>query len=329
VNPNQSPGGPGPARQGSARWTEFSGGDSAFVSCSNPPTQPHTRQVVDLFQPVTSSEPPAAAITDQPVTPVNGLNQEGELRAAPPPPSGYASGARRWGGRGVGLVVGTPGAVVALVASAALVIVMAGMTMITTSSFTESPVAGLTPGRLPVPTKPAISDEHPVTGSPIDARAGFARQTPATVYSPDSPAVPAHQQHLPAAHSAVPARPAPPPAPDHGLALPPPSSPPPSTVATEDTGYWTITPGSHTGKTESSTTGTAPCNCDDPKRKIHDDRDRPSRVDRQRELRAQRAEYRSTSTAQESRVGEEGKQDSQIARPDAKAGPRPSSNRGP
>lgn len=324
MNPNQWPGGPDPARQGSAPCTEFREGDSVSVS-SNPPTQPLTRQVVDLFQPITSSEPPAAIITDQPVTPLNELNQDGAPRAAPAQPSGYASGARRW----AGLVVGTPGAVIALAASAALVLAMAGMTMFTTSSSTESAVARLSPGRSPAPATPAISDDHLVTVSPIDAPAGFARQTPATAYSPDPPAVPAHQQPLPTAHRAVPARPAPPPAPDHGPALPPPSSPPPSTVETEDAGYWTIAPGSHTGETESPRTDTEPCNCDYPKRKIHDDGDLPSGVDRHREPRAHRAAYRSTSTAQESRVSERREQDGQPARPDAKAGPRPSPNRGP
>jgi hypothetical protein len=297
VNPNPSPGGFSSARQGSARCTDFSEGDRVSVSCSNPPTPPRTRQVVDLFHPVTSSEPPAAAMTDQPVTPLNELNQEGELLAAPAPQSGYAPVARRWAGRGAGLVVGMPGAVIALVVSAALVLVGAGMTMFTTSSSTESAVAGLAPGRLPAPAMPAISDEQLVTVPSIDAPAGFAEQTPAKAYSPDHPPVPAHQQPLPTAHRAVPARLAPPPAPDHGPVLPP-----PSTVTTEDAESWTIATGSHAGKAESPVTDTEPCNCDGPRRRISNHGDRPSKVDRQRELRTQRAGYRSISTAQESTV---------------------------
>jgi hypothetical protein len=317
VNPNQSPVSSGPARQGSARCTEFSAGHRVSVSCSNPPTQPDTRQVVDLFQPVISSEPPAAVLTDQPVAPINRLEQDSELLSAPAPQSGYAPGARRWAGWGAGLVLGTPGAVIALVASAALVFVAAGMTMFTTSS-TESPVAELTPGRLPTPATPLISDEHLVTVPPIDAQpAGFARQTPTKAYPPDPPAVPAHQQSLPTAHHAVPARPAPPPAPDHGPVLPPPSSPPsPSTVTTEDAGSPTITTGSDTENTESQTTetqpcncDTEPCNCDGTMRKIPHHGDQSSVADRQREHRAQRAGYRSTRAAQQSRVSEQGEQD--------------------
>lgn len=327
MNPNQSPVGPGPARQGPARSTESSEGDPIFVSCSNSPTQPRTRQVVDLFQPVTSSEPPAATVTDQPVMPIDGLNQDGELLAATPQ-SGYAPGARRWADRGAELIRGTPGAVIALVASAALVLVVAGMTMFTTSSPTESPVAGFTPNRLAAPVTPAINDEHLVTVPPLDAPAGFARQTPTKAYSPYPPPAPAHQQALPTAHRAVPASPGPPPAPDHEPLSPPPSTSP-STVTAEDAGYRTITPGSYRGNMESRTTDTEPCNCDGTMRKIPDHGDRPSKADRQRELRAQRAGYRSTSTARESGVSEEGQQDSQTARPGAKAGPRPSPNRGP
>ncbi|MCA1693880.1 MAG: hypothetical protein LC749_03650, partial [Actinobacteria bacterium] len=265
---------------------------------------------MDLFQPVTSSQPPppAATVTDQPVTPVDGLNQEGELFAATPQ-SGYVPGARRRADRGAGLILGTPGAVIALVASAALVLVAAGMTMFTTSSPTESPVGALTPGRLAAPITPAISDEHLVTVPPLDAPAGFARQTPTKAYSPKPPPAPAHQQALPTAHRAVPASPAPPPAPDHEPLLPPPSSPP-SPVTAQDVGYRTITPGSYRGNTEPQTTDTEPCNCDSTMRKIPNHGDRPSKADRQRELRAQRPGYRSTSTAQkESRVNEEGQQD--------------------
>jgi hypothetical protein len=274
----------------------------------------------DLFQPVTSSAPPAAAITDQPVTPMYGLDQDGELLPTPARPSGYVRGARRWASRGAGLVVGTPGAAVALAASAALVLVMGGITMLTTSSSTELAVTGLAPGRLPASAMPAVRDEHPVTVAPIDAPAGFAPQAPAEAYSPDPPPAPTHQQPLPAAHRALPSPVAPPPAPDHGpVSSPPRSSPSSSTVTTEDAGYWTIPTDSRAGKAKSPTTDT-----DRPQRKIPNPGDRQSEIDRQRELQAQRAEYRSTSKAQESRIREQGKQDRQAARLDAKAGPRPS-----
>jgi hypothetical protein len=319
VKTNQTPGVSGPAPQGSARCTDFSVGDRVFVSCSNPATPLRTRQVADLFQPVTSSAP-AAAITDRPVTPMNGPNQGGELVSVPARQSGYARGARRWASRGAGLVAGTRGAVVALAASTALVLVVGGMTMFTTSSSTELPVTGLAPGRLPAPVMPAVNDEHPVAVAPIDAPAGFGSQAPAKAYSPDPPPVPARQQPLPAAHRAPPAPAAPPPAPDHGpVASPPRSSPSSSTVTTEDAGYWTIPTDPHAGKTESPTTDT-----DGPQRRIPNHGDQQSKIDRQRELEAQRAEYRSTSKAQESRLREQAKQDRQAARQDAKAGPRPS-----
>src|SRR5947209_4691328 len=293
VNTNQSPGVSGPAPQGPARCTDFSEGDRSLVSCSNSSTPPRTRQVADLFQPVTSSAPPAAAVIDQPVTPMNALIQDGELLAAPASQSGYARGARRWASRGTGLVVGTPAAVVALAASAVLVLVIGGITMFTTSSSTELPASGLAAGRLPAPVMPAVSDEHVVTVAPIDAPAGFASQAPAKAYSPDPPPVPAHQQPLPTAHPALPAPAAPPPAPDPGpVSSPPRSSPSRSTVTTEDAGYWTIPTDSHAGKTESPTTDT-----DGPQRKIHDQGGRQSKIDRQRELQAQLAEYRSRSKA--------------------------------
>jgi hypothetical protein len=327
VNTNQSPGFSGPAPQGPARCTDFSEGDRSLVSCSNSSTPPRTRQVADLFQPVTSSAPSAAAVIDQPVTPMNGLNQDGELLAAPASQSGYARGARRWASRGTGLVVGTPAAVVALAASAVLVLVVGGITMFTTSSSTELPASGLAAGRLPAPVMPAVSDEHVVTVAPIDAPAGFAPQAPTKAYSPNPPPGPAHQQPEPAVHRALPAPVAPPPAPDHGPVLSPPRSSP-SSSTTEDAGYWTIPTDSQAGKTESPRSDIEDCNCDGPQRKIHNPGDRQSKIDRQRELQAQRAEYRSTSKAEESRLREQGKQDRQAARPDAKAGPRPSPSRG-
>lgn len=270
MNTNQSPSGPGP-----------------------------TRQVADLFQPVTSSAPPAGVITGQPATPLDGLNHDDELLSAPARQSGYAQGARRWASRGTGLVVGTPAAAVAVVASAALVLVLGGMTMFITSSSTELPVAGLALSRLPAPAMPAISDEHPVTVAPIDAPAGFAQPAPAKAYSPDAPPSPTHQQPVLAAHRALPAPAAPPPAPDHGpVSSSPRSSPPPSTVTTEDAGY-----------------------------KNHNQGDRQSNIDRQRELRAQGAEHRSRSRAQGAALREQAKQHRQAARQDAKTGPRPSPSR--
>lgn len=328
VNPHQSPVGPGPARQGLARSAESSESDHPSVSCSNPLTQPRTRQVVDLFQPVTSSEPPETTVTDQPVMPIDGRHQDGELLTATPQP-GHAPGAWRWADRGAGLIRGMPGAVTALVASAALVLVVAGMTMFTTSSSTGSPVAGLTSGRLAAPVTPVTSDEHLVTvPPPLDAPAGSAQQAPTKAYSPDPPSAPARQQASPTAHRAVPASPAPPAGPDPEPLFPPPSSPP-STVTAEDAGFRPSTPGSYPGNTEPQTTETEPCNCDATMRAVPNHGDRPSRVDRQREPRAQRAGYRSTSTAQESGDSKEGQQDRQPARPAAKAGPRPSPNRGP
>jgi hypothetical protein len=316
---NQSPDVPGSVPQESVRCTDFSKDDRVFVSCSNPSTPPRTRQVADLFQPATSSAPPAVTVTDQTVTPTKGLDQERELLPAPARQPGYVRGARRWASQGAALVVGTPGAVVALVASAALVLVVGGMTMSTTSSSTELPVTGLAPSRLPAPVKPVVSDEHPATVAPIDTSAGIAQQAPAQAYSSDPPPAPARQQPLPAAHRALPAQAAPSPAPDPGPVSSPPRSPSSSTVTTEDAGYWTIPTDSHAGTAGSPTTDT-----DRPHSNISNHEDRQSKIDRQRELQAQRAEYRSTSEARESRIREQAKQDRQAARPDAKAGPRPS-----
>lgn len=298
VNPHQSFGGPG---------------DRVFVSRANASTYPRTRQAGDLFQPVTSSEPPAAAMTDQP----------DEVVVVPAPQSGSASAARRWAGLRAGLVAGTPGAVIALVASAALVLVVAGMTMSTRSSSTESAVAGPAPGRLPAPALPAVSNDQLVTASPAGASAGSAPQAPAEVSSPAAP--PAHQQPSPPATRAVQAQPASVRTPDRGPVLPPPSSPPPSTVTTEDAGYWTVTSGSHAVK-PAPAPGTGPCNCDLSRRQIDNYRDRPSQVDRQRERRAERARYRSVSRTQQSGVSEKEEQHRSAARPDAEAGRRSSLN---
>lgn len=318
MNKNQSPGVSGPA--------------PTFVSCSSPSASPRTRQVADLFQPVTSSAPPAAAIIDQPVMPVNGLNQDGEL----PPPArqpGNDRGARRWSSRGARLVVGTPGAAVGLVASAALVLVVGGMAMFTTSSSTESPVTALAPGRLPAPVMGEVSNDHPATVAPVDAPVALPPPGPAKAYSPAPPPAPAHQQPLSAAHRTVPAPAAPPPAPDNGpvasppQSSPPQSSPPSSTVTNKEAGYWTIPTDSHSGKSESPRAGTQDC-CNGPQRKLPDQEEQQSTTDQRRDLAAQRAEYRSKSKAQESTLREQGKQNRQAARPDVKAGPRQSPSRG-
>ncbi len=282
VNPYQSPAGAGPAGPGSARSRAVSEGDRVSVSWSRPSTR--ARPVADLFQPVSSSEPRPAATTVQPVAPVDGL--EHELVSAPAPQSRYALGARCWVGRGDGLMFGMPGTVIALAASVVLVLVLAGVTVFTTSSSTESAVVGLTPGRVPAAATPVISDGNPATVPPVDAPAGLAGQTPTEASSPDPSPVPARQQFVPAAHRAVSAVPAQtPPAPDHGPAVPPPSS----TVTTDDARSRIVTPGSHTRNRESRATNTEPCNCDDTRRKVSTHRDRPPKADHHRGPRAQQA----------------------------------------
>src|SRR5581483_4678768 len=111
VNPNQSPAGP-----------DFRAGERASTSWSTFPVRPRTRRAGDLFQPVTSSNPPSpppppppplppshaptpppppavpssTAITDQPVTPIDGPARAGEMLSTPVPPAGYVPPARRW-----------------------------------------------------------------------------------------------------------------------------------------------------------------------------------------------------------------------------------------
>jgi hypothetical protein len=284
VNPYQSSAGPGPAGQGSAWSTGVSEGEQ--VSVSWPSSSTRARPVGDLFQPVSSSEPRPAATTVQPVAPVDGPEQGGELVPAPAPQSRYALGARWWVGRGDGLVFGMPGIVIALAASVVLVLVLAGVTVFTTSSSTESAVAGLTLDKLPAPVLPVISDGHPATIPPINAPAGSAAQTPAKASSPAPSPVAAHQQFLPAAHRAVPAPPAQtPPASDHGPVVPPPSS----TVTPDDTRSRIFPPDSDRRNTESRTTKTEPCNCDDTTHEGPTHRDRPPKADHHREHRAQQA----------------------------------------
>ncbi len=319
VNPHQSPAGLGPARQGSAR----SPGISEGVSWPNPSLR--TRPAGDLFQPVTSSTPHPAAVIVPPVAPVDGPEQGGEVLSAPMPQSGYASGARRWVGRGNGLMFGMPGVVIALVASVVLVLVLAGVTMFTTSLSTESPVVGLDPGRLPAPVTPVISDGHPATVPVLDAPTGRAGQTPAEASSPDPSPVAAHQQPVPAAHRLVSAAPAQtPPASDHGPVGPPPSS----TVTTDDTRSRTVTTGSHTANTESQTTKTEPCDCDDTIRKPPTDGDRPPQADHHRGPQAQqpgnpqRARPENPGPASKYKASKERRD--RTARPDAASGSRPS-----
>lgn len=303
VNPNQSPAGP-----------DLRAGDRVSTSWSTFPTRPRTRRAGDLFQPIISSEPPSPAIplsnaipsstasTEQPVTPINEPTQAGEPLSAPTPPSGFVPPARRWASRAAGLAVGTSGAVLAFVASAVLVLVVAGMTMFRTSSSTESPVAEATPGRLPAPATPVVSGGQPVTVAPIEAPAGVAQPVSATAYSPTQPAVTAAQQHVPAPHRDLPAAQVVRPAPDHGPVSPPPSFPPPGPPPsmTEDGGYWTITNASRTENTESQPAEA--CHCDTTMRGAPDYEYRPSGVDRSREPGAQQERYRPASRVEKSRI---------------------------
>ena len=319
VNPHQSPAGPGPARQGSARSAAISEG----VNWPNPSIR--TRPAGDLFQPVTSSTPHPAAITVEPITPVDGPQQDGELMSTPTPQSRYVSGARRWVGRGDGLMFEMPGTVIALVASTVLVLVLTGVTVFTTSLSTESPAVGLTPGQLPAPVTPVISDGHLATVAPIDASAGRAGQTPAQASSPDPSAVAAHHQPVPAAHRLVSAPPTQtPPASDHRPVVPPPSS----TVTTDDARSRTVTTNSHTANTESQTTNTEPCDCDDTTRKVPTDGDRPPKADHHHGPQAQqpgnpqRARPNNPGPASKEKASKEKR--TQKAQPDAASGTRPS-----
>ncbi len=322
VNSHQSPAGLGPPRQGSARSAGISEGDRVSVRWSKPSIR--TRPAGDLFQPVASSKPRPAATTVQPVAPVDRPEQGDELVSVPAPQSGYVSGAPRWVGRGDRLMFGMPGLVIALVASVALVLVLAGVTVFTTSSSTESPVAGLNPARLPAPVTPVISDGHPATVPPIDASAEATGQTPAEASSPDPSPVAVHQQPVPAAHRLVSAPPAQtPPASDHEPAGPPPSW----TVTTDDARSRTVTTGSHTANKESQTTNTEPCDCDDTTREVPTHGDRPPKADHHRGPRAQQAG--SPRRARPENPGSASKETSKerrdrTARPDAASRPRPS-----
>jgi hypothetical protein len=292
VNPNQSPAG-----------TDVRAGERVSTSWSTFPTRPRARQAGDLFQPVTSSEPPPAAMTDQPVTPINGPTQPGEPLSVPAPPAGYVAPARRWASRVAGLAVGTPGAVMAFVASAVLVLVVAGMAMVRTSAPTDAPVAEATPGRLPAPATPVTGGGQPVAVAPIEAPAAVAQPVSATAYAPTQPAAHATQQQLPTSHRDLPAAQVARPVPDRGPEAPPPSLPPPA-EPTDDSGSWTITNASRTENTESEPAGTVPCHCDGTMGEAPVYEYRPSRIDRPGEPGAQQARYRPASRAEKSRIEE-------------------------
>jgi hypothetical protein len=319
VNPHQSPAGPGPARQGSARSTGISEGDRVSVNWPNPSIR--TRPAGDLFQPVTSSKPHQAAITVQAVAPVDRPQQGGELMSASASQSKYASGARRWVVRGDGLVLGMPATVIGLVASAALVLVLAGVTVFTTSLSTEPPVVGLNPDQSPAPVTPVISDGHLGAVPVLDASAEPAGQLRAKASSPDPSPVAVHQQPVPAAHRPVPAAPAQaPPASDYGPVVPPPSS----TVTTDDARSRTVVTGSQAANnTESRTTNTEPCDCEDTMRKVPTHGHRPPKADHHRGPQAQQAGSPQRARPENPRSASKERR-AQTVRPDAASGPRPS-----
>ena len=309
VNPHPSPGDPGPAPR-----------------------------IVDLFQPVTTSKPPAAPITDRPVKPSTGRTQDSEPLFAPATLPGYSPTTRRWTGPVAGLLSGTQGAVIAVVASAVLVLVVTGITLSRNSSSTGSAVAEFAADRPPAPGTPAINDPQPVTGAPVTAPAGFTPHA-TKAYPADSSAVSAPAQSPPAAHQpappaqqvvpaqpaqpaqqvvpAQPASPAPPQAPDQGPVSPPPSSPPPSGATSEGPRHWTVSDSySYSENTEPQPTDRGP-----------DHWGRPSRADQQREYRSPRDGYRTTSPAEESRDDRQSRFSERDRQADADGGHRASSQR--
>lgn len=283
---------------------------------------PRARQVVDLFQPVTSSWPPSAALTDQPLPPPPG----DESPAAPAPQPRVTPKARRWTGRGAGLVAGTPGAVIAVAVSVALVLMMAGITLATTWSSSKSPHTGSTLGRPPAPAPAAPGDEQQATVTPPDAPGGDAGQLPATAYSPDPPAVP-EQRPVTSSHRVPPAAAIPPVA-DHGSVLPAPSSPQPPTWAADDTENRAVSTGPRIGDTHSPKTATQPCNdCDGGMGEIRSPGDQPVGMGRSHEPGAQRSEYRSLRAAEE-RVREH-EERVKRKKQEAQAGSQPEPDPGP
>ena len=310
MNPNPSPGDPGPAPR-----------------------------IVDLFQPVTSSKPPAAPITDRPVKPINGRIQDSEPLFAPATLPGYSPATRRWTGRVAGLLSGTQGAVIAVVASAVLVLVVTGVTMSVDSSSTGSAGAEFASDRPPAPATPAINDPQPLTGAPVNAPAGFTPHTTAKAYAADSSAVSAPAQSPPAAHQpaqpaqqvvpaqpaqpaqqVVPASAAPPQAPDQRPVSSPPSSPPPSAATSEDPRHWTVSD-SYSENTQPQPTDRESCNCGP------DHWGRPSRADQQREYRSPQDGYRATSPAEQSRDDRQSRFSERDRQADADGGHRASSER--
>ena len=297
VNPHPSPGDPGPAPR-----------------------------IGDLFQPVTSSKPPAAPITNRPVKPINGRTQDSEPLFAPATLPGYSPATRRWTGRVAGLLSGTQGGVITLVASAVLVLMVTGITMSRNSSSTGSAVAEFPPDRPPATATPAINDPQPVTGSPGNAPAGFTPHATAKAYAADSSAVSAPAQSPPAAHQpaqpaqqVVPASPAPPQAPDQRPVSPPPSSPSPSRATSEGPRYWTV---SH-----SYSKNTKPQPTDRESMAAPDHWGRPSRADQQREYPSPQDGYRPPSPAEESRDDSQSRFSERDRQADADGGHRASSER--
>jgi hypothetical protein len=309
VNPDPSPGDPGPAPRSG-----------------------------DLFQPVTTMKPPAAPLTDRPVKPLTGRTQDSEPLVAPATLPGYSPTTRRWTPPVAGLLSGTQGAVIAVVASAVLVLMVTGITLSRNSSSTGSAVAEFASDRPPAAATPAINEPQPVTGAPGTAPAGFTPHATAKAYPADSSAVSAPAQSLPAAHQpaqpaqpvvpaqpaqqVVPAQPAPAPpqVPDQGPVSPPPSSPPPSAATSEGPRHWTVSD-SYSENTAPQPTDRESCHCGP------DYWGRPSRADQQREYRSPQDGYRVTSPAEESRDDRQSRFSEQDRQADADGGHRASSER--
>jgi hypothetical protein len=327
VNPDPSPGDPGPAPRSG-----------------------------DLFQPVTTMKPPAAPLTDRPVKPLTGRTQDSEPLVAPATLPGYSPTTRRWTPPVAGLLSGTQGAVIAVVASAVLVLMVTGITLSRNSSSTGSAVAEFASDRPPAAATPAINEPQPVTGAPVNAPAGFTPHATAKAYPADSSAVSAPAQSLPAAHQpaqpaqqvvpaqpaqqvvpaqpaqqvvpaqpaqqVVPAQPAPAPpqVPDQGPVSPPPSSPPPSAATSEGPRHWTVSD-SYSENTQPQPTDRESCHCGP------DYWGRPSRADQQREYRSPQDGYRVTSPAEESRDDRQSRFSEQDRQADADGGHRASSER--
>ena len=296
-------------------------------------------RIVDLFQPVTSSKPAAAPLTDRPVKPLTGRTQDSEPLFAPATLPGHSPATRRWTPRVAGLLSGTQGAIIALLASAVLVLVVTGITLSRNSSSTGSVVAEFAADRPPAPAPPAINDPQPVTGAPVTAPAGFTPHATAKAHAADNSVVSAPAQSPPAAHQpaqpaqqvlpvqptqqvvpAQPASPASPQAPDQGPVSPPPSSPPPSAATSEGPRHWTVSD-SYSENTQPQPTDRESCHCGP------DQWGRPSRADQQREYRSPRDGYRATSPAEESRDDQQSRFSEWDRQPDADGGHRTSSER--